>query len=209
VIGVAKDVLFGGLTDPSHDVVYRPLKAMSGLNLILLVRSSGRTADIPARVRRAAAAIDPALPITRQFTMNEVINEQIGPQWIFAWTSGMLAVLGFILAAVGIYGLMAQAAAERTREFGIRVALGAEQRAIRWLVLKSALIIVTIGAPLGVALAAIASRLVTNQLFGVTAADPAVYALAAVALGAIAIGSGAVPAWMASRANPADVMRVE
>jgi ABC-type antimicrobial peptide transport system permease subunit len=138
-----------------------------------------------------------------------VVDRHLGSERLFAWTSSLLALLGFVLASVGIYGLLAQAAAERRREFGIRLALGAERRAIQWLILKSALVIVGIGAPLGVALAAITSRLVTSQLFGVTPADPAIYALAAGALSAVAIGSGAVPAWTASRADPSDVMRVE
>jgi predicted permease len=208
VVGVTRDVQFDGVIEEARDLVYRPFKP-GGLNDMLLVRSSSGTSNVSTIVRRAAAAIDPSLPITFQMTMEDVVDRHLGSERLFAWTSSLLAALGFVLASVGIYGLLAQAATERTREFGIRLALGAERRAIRWLILRSALIIVAIGAPLGIALAAIASRLVTSQLFGVTAADPAIYALAAGALGLVTIGSGALPAWAASRANPADVMRVE
>jgi predicted permease len=208
VVGVTRDVQFDAVAEESPDLVYRPFNP-GGLNDMLLVRSSTGASDVPAIVRRAAAAIDPALPITFQMTMEDVVDRHLGSERLFAWTSSLLALLGFVLASVGIYGLLAQAAAERTREFGIRLALGAERRAIRWLILRSALLIVAIGVPCGLALAAVVSRLVTSQLFGVTAADATIYALAAGALGVVTIGSGAVPAWAASRANPADVMRVE
>jgi predicted permease len=208
IAGVARDVRFDALAAEPEDLVYRPFNP-AGLNDMLLVRTSNGSGVVASIVRRSAAAIDPALPITFHMTMDGVVDRHLGSERFFAWTSSLLAFLGFVLAAVGIYGLLAQAALERTREFGIRLALGAERRAIRWLILRSALIIVAIGAPLGVALAAITSRLVTSQLFGITPADPPIYAIAASALGLVVIASGAVPAWAASRANPADVMRME
>jgi predicted permease len=208
VVGVTRDVRFDGVTEESLDLVYRPFNA-GGLNDVLLVRSSSQTSDVATVVRRAAAGIDPALPITFQMTMEDVVDRHLGSERLFAWTSSLLAALGFLLAAIGIYGLLAQAAAERTREFGIRLALGAERRAIRWLILRSALIIGAIGIPVGIALATGASRLVASQLYGVTADDPGIYVIAACALGVVTIGSGAVPAWAAARANPADIMRVE
>jgi ABC-type antimicrobial peptide transport system permease subunit len=165
--------------------------------------------DIAAIVRRAAAGLDSGLAITREAALDEVVDRHLGPQRIFAWASALLAGLGFVLASVGIYGLVSQSAAERTREFGIRLALGAERGQIAWLVVRSTLVVIAIGAPLGVAMAAGLSHLVASQLFGITPTAPGVYAAAVAGLGTVVIVSGAIPAWIASRSNPADVMRVE
>jgi putative ABC transport system permease protein len=159
-------------------------------------------------VTQVIASIDSGL-LFRSTSLQVAADRQIGPQRLFAWTSGLLSVLGFVLAAIGMYGLAAQSGLERTREFGIRLALGADRRRIMTLAARSALTVTLIGAPIGLVLAALGSRLVASQLFGVTATNPILYGLATATLVAVmAIASG-IPAWIASRVNPVHVMRAE
>jgi predicted permease len=208
VVGVARDVRLRDVFEEPGDVVYRPARDNGGINNWLLVRWREGAANVPNLVRQAATAVDPALPLNG-FTMQEIVNREMGPQRLFAWASSALSILGFVLAAVGVYGLVSQTVVERTREFGIRLAIGAGRWQIVRLVVRSAVVVAAIGAPLGVILAAISSRFVENSLFGVTTPDPSMYALAVTALVGVVITASAIPAWFGSRVNPVDVMRAE
>jgi ABC-type antimicrobial peptide transport system permease subunit len=121
----------------------------------------------------------------------------------------MLGCLAFVLAAVGLYGLLAQSVAERTREFGIRMAVGSGRRQIFTLVLKQAMWIGILGTVLGTGLAFAGSRLVEAQLYGVTRLDPAVYLAAVTSLGIVVLLAGLWPARTATRIEPVEALRVE
>jgi ABC-type antimicrobial peptide transport system permease subunit len=108
-----------------------------------------------------------------------------------------------------VYGLISQAVVERAREFGVRLALGAGRSHIALLVLRSALVVVACGAPIGLGLAAVLAQVVRAQLYGVTPGDPAAYVAASAALLAVVMGAGIVPAWMAARTDPLGVLKTE
>jgi ABC-type antimicrobial peptide transport system permease subunit len=141
--------------------------------------------------------------------MDDVVSLNLGQQRVFAWVLGLLAAIGFALAAIGIHGLVSQSVVERTREFGIRLAVGAAPREIVRLVLRAALFVVAAGVPLGAALAVMLAYALRNRLFGVTPLDPSAYLAATGALMLVVLAASLPPAFVASRANPADVLRAE
>jgi hypothetical protein len=208
VLGVLDDIRAESLREAGEAMIYRPLVSWRTINALLLVRSSGSTDDAIRRVRAAAASIDPALPFTPT-PMTSRVDARLGRERLLAWTLGVLAALGFLIAAVGLHGLVSQSVVERVREFGIRLAVGASRGQIIWLVVRSTLIVVLVGVPLGMLLAALGGALVRSQLYGIEPASPVVHAAAALALVAVVIVASLVPAWRASRANPVDVLRAD
>jgi predicted lysophospholipase L1 biosynthesis ABC-type transport system permease subunit len=206
VIGVVSNARWISF-ERSEIMIYRPLAA-DGLISSILVRSPRSSDDVIRRVRAAVGQIDPTVPV-RSGTLQAAVAERVTSQRIRAWSLGALAAIGFVLAAVGIHGLVSQSVADRTREFGIRRAVGAGSREVAALVLRQGLRILAIGVPLGLIAAALASRFVQGQLFGVTPLEPWVYAAAALALSAVAIAACVVPARRAVNVDPVEVLRSE
>ena len=141
--------------------------------------------------------------------MTAQIDRRIAQQRLFAWTLSLLGGLGFVLAALGVYGLVAQATAERSREFGIRIAIGATRSQIARLVFRFATAIAVMGTVGGVVLAYFGSRAVTSMLFGITALDTRVYVVAIGALALVVAAACAIPALRAMRVQPIDVLRAD
>jgi ABC-type antimicrobial peptide transport system permease subunit len=121
----------------------------------------------------------------------------------------MLGALGFLLTAVGLYGLLAQMVNERTREFGIRMAIGADRTHVVGLVLRQALLIAAIGGAIGLALAYFGTRVVEAQLFGLTRLEPWVYVASAASLGVVVLAASLWPARAATRIQPVEALRME
>jgi len=130
-------------------------------------------------------------------------------QRLFAGVLSLLGALGFVLAAVGLYTLLAQTVSERTREFGIRMAIGASRRQVFTLVVRYAMSIAAVGGATGVVLALFGTRLVESQLFGVTARDPIVYAAATGALLVVVVLAAVWPARTATRVEPVEALRTD
>jgi putative ABC transport system permease protein len=208
IAGVAEDVRWHDLAGASPFMIYRPIRRASALNSTVLVRSADRTDRVISRVRDAVKSLDPSLPVHAQ-GMDDVVSRELGEQRTLAWVLGLLAAMGFALAAIGIYGLVSQSTVERTREFGIRLAVGADPRDIVRLVLRSALFIVAVGVPLGCALAVTLALALRSRLFGITPLDPVAYVASIGALVVVVLAAGLWPAYTASRGNPADVLRAE
>ncbi|HYN08057.1 MAG TPA: ABC transporter permease [Vicinamibacterales bacterium] len=209
VVGVVNDVRWGSPTDKEEFLVYRPVADSAGLGQILAVRSSARPADVVRLVQAEVSKLDPALPMSRDRTLAALLDERLTQQRLNAWALAVLAALAFLLAAIGIHGLVSQTVADRLREFGIRLAVGASRPQVMRLVLRSALLIIAIGAPLGLLLAGLGSQLVESRLFGVRPLDAMVYAVASLALAAVVVLASLGPAWRASRVDPVNVLRVE
>ncbi len=209
IVGVVNDVKWGSPTGRDEFLVYRPVADSAGLGQILAVRSSATSAEVVRMVQLEASRLDPALPVSRDRTLTALLDERLTQQRLNAWALAVLAALAFLLAAIGIHGLVSQAVADRMREFGIRLAVGASRAQVVRLVLRGALLVIAIGAPLGLALAGAGSHLVESQLFGVRPLDAAIYVAAAFALAAVVIAASVGPAWRASRVDPVNVLRVE
>lgn len=188
-------------------MVFRPAGNIVPFNNVLIVRSTSGSADAVRRIRSAAAGLDPLSPVVNDGPMEGLVDQRLSEERLFAKVVTGLAVIGFMLAAVGLQGLVSQTVVERTREFGVRLAVGATRAQIVQLVLRSSGRLILIGTPIGLAMAYAGARAVSSRLHGVTAADPLVYVMGVIALVAVAIAASFVPARAASRANPIEILR--
>ena len=153
-------------------------------------------------------AVDPTLPI-QSYPLSVEIAYKLRDRTTFAWVLSMLGWLGLVLAAVGLSGILAQSVAERTREFGIRLAVGSGRARIFGLVIRQAAWIGALGTAGGLGLAFWGSRLIEAQLYGVTRSAPGVYIAAATALLGVVFLAGLWPARTATRIEPVDALRSE
>jgi putative ABC transport system permease protein len=149
------------------------------------------------------------VPLSAPWPLTTGIERVLSEQRVFAWMLSLLAALGFVLAALGLYGLIAQATIERRREFGIRLALGARAGDIVRLIARYATLVASIGTVIGLTLSYFGTRLIQRLLFGVTPLDPAIYAASAIALAAVVALACIGPAWRATRVHAAEVLRAD
>lgn len=207
VVGVAGNVV-GDFTDPAQPFFYLPLAQNYSPQQTLEVRlASGVPA---AAIAQSLARFDPRVPLAVQ-SMDQAIDGLNG-LYLFhlgARCAAWLGLLGLALAIVGVYGVVAYTAAQRTRELGIRVALGARPRQVAAAVLRQALAIVAGGMTLGLLLAAAIGKLASAFLVGVSGLDPFIFGLASLLLGAVALAASLLPAWRATRADPLAALRCE
>jgi predicted permease len=210
VVGVVRDSHWNSVTGAPEPFLYLPIgRYRRPSQPSLLLRSSEPVGSLTALVHGVAARVDRSVPIWEGRPLSDEIDRDIRQQRLFGTMLTWLGSLAFVLAAVGLYGLMSQVSSERSREFGIRLALGATRGDIARLVLRRVAIIVAAGAAAGLVLAVLGTNLIDSLLFGVTASDPRVY-LAAVALLLLVAGlATAQPAARATRVNPIDVLRAE
>jgi ABC-type antimicrobial peptide transport system permease subunit len=173
------------------------------------VRARASATGIASSVRQVAQRVDPNLPIFDLKTMTATVEESLFMERMVAALSVAFGGLATLLAAVGLYGVMSYSVARRTREIGIRMALGAKRGAVMWLVLREVAAMVVIGVATGVPLAYALSRLVQSQLFELSAHDPAALAGAAAVLACIALLAGYLPARRATRIDPMLALRYE
>ncbi len=211
VIGVAGDVTSDPLTGAAELAMYEPFarEQVFVVRPSVLVKSGLTTRDAAEVVRTVAARVDARVPVAVSQPLQIVIDRRLSSRRVFAWVLSLLGGLGFVLAAVGLYGLLAQAVTERTREFGIRMAMGATRRRVFHLVLRQATLVAVIGGIAGLGLAMLGSRLIEAQLWGVTARDPWIYAIASLALVAVVFVAAAVPARAATRIEPVEALRTD
>jgi len=208
VIGVAGDVHWNNVTGEQPLLMYQPLPALRGASMVL-VRSRLPMRDVANEVDRAARELDASLPVRFSQPITSLIDRRLAQQRVFSWMLSLLGWLAFALAAVGLYGLLAQSVTERTREFGVRMALGSGRGRIFGLVLRQAAWIAGIGGLAGLGLAAYGTRLIEAQLYGVTRLDPGVYAAAVGALVTVVFAAALWPARSATRIQPVDALRAD
>jgi predicted permease len=210
VVGVARQAHFRAVDEPPDPILYMPLAQFpAALGGYLIVRSTFSPEAAGQLIARAARAIDPAVPVAPDRTFGSIINLRLGQQRLFAWLLGLLASIGFLLSAVGLHGLVSQTVIERRREFGIRLAIGAEPRQIMRSVLRRGAVLGASGLAAGLTLAWMAGRVLESRLFGVTSRDPGVYAVAALTMALIVAAATAIPARAATQVDPVDVLKQE
>jgi predicted permease len=211
VVGVAPDAHWRSVTGDPELFLYLPFSSpeFGVRSATLLVKSALPLGEVVQRVGTAAKDLDPTLPMQYSTALRTSIDRALSDRRVFAWVLSMLGWLAFVLAAVGLYGLLAQSVAERTREFGIRMAIGSGRAHIFMLVIRQAVWIGALGTALGIGLAFLGSRLVEAQLYGLTRLDPAVYIVAAASLTAVVLLAGLWPARTATRIEPVEALRVE
>ena len=223
VIGVAKDVKEGGVAGetgaelylfidqpgPPIDGTERPWVPTAPPTMNVALRTSLPPSALARTLERAVREINPAIPIVRLRDMDAVFAESIGRPRLLAQLLGMFAGLALLLAAIGTYGVLSFMVAERRREIGIRLALGAGRAGVLAQVMKQGLLLTGIGLAVGLAGALGLNRLVASLLFGVEPTDPMTLVGVAITIAAVAGFACWLPAWRASRLDPLAVLRPE
>jgi predicted permease len=210
IIGVVKDSHYARVKEDPYPVFYTPWRQDKQIgSLGFYVRSALPTKQMIPQIRRVMASLDRDLPPENLRTLDDTIHLNIQSDRIVLQLAAAFAILATALAMLGLYGVMAHSVARRTREIGVRMALGAEPGRIRGMVMREMLWILGIGLLIGVPAAEALARLTESQLYGVKANDVLVVVGAVLALAATAVAAGYLPARRASRVNPLDALRYE
>jgi hypothetical protein len=211
IVGVAKDSKYHRVTENPQPYFYIPIRQIfrPEYGLTFHVRTSGSVNEAILALRRESAAIDPALTIFDAEPMTEYIAASLFGAKIAANLLTLLSAIGLLLVAMGLYGVLAYSVAQRTREFGVRAAMGAKPRDILVLILRESVRLTLSGAAAGLLLAAISARLVARQVYGISTLDPLSFAGVGLLLVAVAMVASYIPALRAARVNPIVALRYE
>jgi predicted permease len=208
IVGVARDARYRSLDEPPLNFIYVPVAQWYDPRINLLVRTTG-TASVAGPVRRTLAAFDPRLPILDERTIDDQVATALFPQRFALWVSGSLGAVALLLALLGVYGVISYSVAQRTREFGVRLALGASRGTMVGMVLRSGLSLVGAGVFIGAAAAFAVTRLIASFLFGVAPTDVVAFGGAALLLGGAALAASWLPARSAAGVDPMVALRAE
>jgi putative ABC transport system permease protein len=209
VVGVVGDVKYAGLAEQTGPAFYLPLRQSPFRNQNLVVRTSGVASTIVTGMREVLRAIDPNLVLAEVRPMEERLWASSGEPRFRTWLMALFGAMGLTLAAIGIYGVMAFSVAQRTREIGIRAALGATRGGLLRMVLGQSLRLAIIGVAIGLALALATGRLIGALLFAVSPADTLVLAGATGVLMSVALMSALLPARRAAAVDPIVALRAD
>ena len=220
IVGVVGNVKQATLDRPTIAQAYEPFYQLSdpiAANTIislfrtvnLVVRSDREPDALVARVREEIQRLDPALPITHARALTDLVGESVKPQRFSMTVVGLFAIVALALAAIGIYGVLANVVSQQTHEIGVRMALGARASAVTWSVLRRALVLMAIGVAIGTAGALALTRVMAGLLYEVRPTDAATFAGAAVLLALLAVAASLIPAWRATRVDPLIALRAE
>jgi len=188
---------------------YFPLMQWVAPSVTVSVRTAGEVPGLVPTLRREVGALDPNLPLWWVKTLESALEDAIGQQKFYLMLLGLFATLAVVLAAVGLYGVVAYLVSKRTREIGIRVALGAGRNDVTRLVLVQGLTPTVIGAAIGVLSAVAGSRVLSGMLYQVDPWDPMTFASGTALLFVVALLASVLPAWSATRIPPTEAIRTE
>jgi predicted permease len=205
VVGVMSNFSYRGIREESEQA-YFPFFEDSGT---FYVRIRGTPKSSFESLRAIVRSVDPTLPISDLRTLDEQVDRSLNTEHMLATLSGGFSTLALLLSLVGLYGVMSYVVTQRTREIGIRLALGAKRWSAIWLVLRDALTMVVSGIGIGLPLVWALGRLVKSQLYDVKPSDPAVILITILVLCSAGLSAALIPAHRASGINPTDALRVE
>ena len=210
IVGVVKDTRYESMRDEVPDELYRSYRQMDFVQgMTVYARAQGDPKAIFASMRQTVNEIDSNVPVYRMRTLEQQLDKSLMSERLLASLSSVFGLLATLLAAVGLYGVMAYMVVRRTREIGIRVALGASRGSVVWLVMREVLVLSLIGVAIGGAGAYAATRLVQKELFGILPTDALTMALSALGIATVAIVSGYLPARRATAIDPMLALRWE
>jgi putative ABC transport system permease protein len=212
IVGVASDIKHFGLDEAEEPALYTPypqsLRAWKRwMNLV--VRSEGDPSALAQAVKSRVWRVDGQIPVTRARTMIEVMGASVEARRFNMLLLGVFAAVAMLLAAVGIYGVISYSVTQRTREIGVRIALGARPRDVIGMVVGRGMLLTAVGAAAGVALSLALTRLISGMLFGVGARDPLTFTLVSLLLVGVALLACYIPARRASKVDPMVALRYE
>jgi len=211
IVGVAQNAKYYRLTEAAMPYFYIPMRQVyrPEFTFSFFVRTAGSVEQAIAALPREAQATDPAIPTFGAMPLAEFISASLFQYQIAANLMSLLASVAFVLAAMGLYGVMAFAVAQRTREIGIRLAMGAQRSSVLWLIAGQASVLLLVGLAAGLLSAAALGRVVSSLLFSVSPSDASVYAFAAAGTILIAAAATLMPAIRAMRIDPLVALRYE
>lgn len=209
VVGVINDSKEFSAEKEPPITVYYPFEQYQARNMYLLVRTSSDPAPLTAAITKAIQTLDAEQPVFDVKTMDQRLYESLARQRFSTLLLSMFAIIASILAAIGIYGVMAYSVNQRTHEIGIRMALGAQPGKILQLVIRQALILVSLGVAIGLAGALALTRAMTSLLFGVSATDRFTFLFTPLLLGVVAMLASYLPARRAAKVEPMIALRCD
>jgi putative ABC transport system permease protein len=210
IIGVAGDIHSGGLDAPVKPTLYANHRHEAWmLSMSLVMRTSRSVADADALIRRAVRAQDPSLAVRDVQTLNDVVDASLGPRRFALGLTTSFALIALTLAAIGIYGVLAYHVGSRTREFGVRIALGASSSRVLLLVVRQGVVASLAGIVAGLGGAILGTRLLNGMLFGITPLDTGTYASVVLLVLLVSMVACLVPALRATRVDPLTSMHAD
>jgi predicted permease len=209
VIGVAADGKYESLGEAPKAALYRPLLRDYNTTVTLVARTANDPRAVVPDLRREVQSLDPTLPLFDVKTLAEHMSIPLFPARMAAAALGSFGVLALVLAAIGIYGVMSYVVVGRTREIGVRMALGADRNAVLRLIVGQGMTLALVGLAAGLVFAFALARLLQGLLYGVSPADPATFAGISLLLALVALAACYVPARRATRVDPVEALRHE
>ena len=212
IVGVAADVKDSSLDEPADPAVYTPFSQSEQVWrrwMTLVLRTSGPVPGLVDEVKKQVWSVDSQIPITDILSMEDLMAVSLAQQRFNMLLLALFAALALILAAVGIYGLMAYAVSQRTHEIGVRLAIGAQRSDVLHLVLRDGAKLILLGIAIGITAALALTRLMASLLFEVTPTDPATFSVVTILLAVVAFAACYLPARRATRVDPMVALRYD
>ncbi len=209
VVGVVKDIRYEGVRQDPQPALYFNYQQAPIRRMVLTVRSLGDPAALIPSVRQAVSAVNSDLPISNLQTMRDVVKTSLARDRFSTLLLSMFGAVALLLAAVGVYGVLAYSVEQRVREMGIRMALGASQQSVRGLVLRQGVTLVAAGLGIGLLGALALGDIVASQLYGISPREPQVMLLVLFTLALVGVMASGIPAHRATRVDPLEAMRGE
>jgi predicted permease len=208
IVGISKTIKYNTVGEDETNHMYVPLDQNYSPQVVVQVRTDGNPDSVLGTVRRELQQLEPGMPLLNVNTYRTVLNTSLWAPRMGASLLGVFGLLALVLAAIGLYGVMSYSVSQRTREIGIRMALGASATDVRGMVVRQGILLAIGGVMTGIAVAFGLARLVTNLLYGVSGADPITFLVVPALLLLVALAATLLPAWKASRVDPVDALRV-
>ena len=209
IVGVVADVKIDSLEAETPVQAYEPYHEFSFNNITVVARSSRDAASLATAMRKEVLAIDPQQPVHTQKTMAQIVDDSLGQRYFSLLLVGVFAAVALLLASIGLYGVVSYGVAQRTREFGVRLSIGASRRDIASMVLSQGSRLIGAGLAIGLVGALFSARLLKSLLFGIGARDPFTFAGVVFLLGTVAVLACLVPALRAADVDPIVALRDE
>ncbi|HTE46077.1 MAG TPA: ABC transporter permease [Gemmatimonadaceae bacterium] len=207
IVGVVADMHANGkLADPPLELYMPSTQYINGGQTFLVRGGLTVTTLLPA-IRRAVGTVDPLLALSGIGTMDDDVEKKLAMSHFTTLLLTLLGATGLILAAVGVYGVIAYVVAQRTHELGVRMALGATQGGVKWLVVRQGLVLAVVGVTIGAGISLAAARLLSSMTFGITTHDPLTFGVVAAVLLSVAVLASYIPARRATRIDPLSALR--